>query len=323
MLHQRTIQEKVVCRGVGLHSGEEVTLELLPAEVDSGIRFVRTDLPLHKELKASIDHLVDTRLATTLGTGYNGARVTVSTVEHLMAALSGLGVDNLVVHINGPELPIMDGSAGDFVRLLLGAGIEKQKKSKRFLVIKKEFELRDGDKYVRIGPGSGFKLKCSLDFDHPLICPQPYEFEFSESAFVRELCEARTFGFIKDVEKLQASGLARGGSLDNAIVIDDYQVLNPEGLRFPNEFVRHKTLDAIGDLALFGMPVIGRVTLHRSGHELNTRLVEAVLQDPRLYEIVEPAVEREPYEAAFDISRFAIFDSVETLGTRLGDCMSA
>ena len=313
MLHQRTIQEKVVCRGVGLHSGEDVTLELVPAAVDSGIRFVRTDLPCHDELKASVAHLVDTRLATTLGVGSNGSRATVSTVEHLMAALSGLGIDNLVVHVSGPELPIMDGSSGEFVRLLLQAGIEKQNKSKRFLVIKKEFELRDGDKYIRIAPGEGFKLKCSLDFDHPLICPQPYEFEFSEGAFIRELCQARTFGFMKDVQMLQANGLARGGSLDNAIVIDDYQVLNPEGLRFPNEFVRHKTLDAIGDLALFGMPVIGRVTLHRSGHDLNTKLVAAVLKDPRLYEIAEPAVEKEAYEATFDMSRFALFDSLETL----------
>jgi UDP-3-O-[3-hydroxymyristoyl] N-acetylglucosamine deacetylase len=293
MLLQRTIREKVTCEGIGLHSGQRVKLEMIPAPADSGIRFVRTDVECHDELKACVSNLADTRLATSLGTGVNGSRVTVSTVEHLMAALSGLGIDNLIVHVDGPELPIMDGSSSEFVRRLQSVGVE--------------------DKFARIAPGAGLKIKCSLDFDHPLICPQPFEFEFSEKAFVNELCRARTFGFMKDVQMLQANGLARGGSLDNAIVIDDYQVLNPEGLRFPDEFVRHKVLDAIGDLALFGMPIIGRVNLHRSGHALNTRLVQTVLNDPKAYEIVEPAVERDNCEAAFDISSFAVFEPVESL----------
>ncbi|MED5463089.1 MAG: UDP-3-O-acyl-N-acetylglucosamine deacetylase [Myxococcota bacterium] len=312
MLHQRTIREKVVCRGIGLHTGQEVTLELFPAPVDSGIRFVRADLPGHDELKASIENLVDTRLATTLGVGGEGTRVTISTVEHLMAALAGLGIDNLVVHVDGPELPIMDGSSGEFVAQIQAAGIEEQNKGKRYLVIKKEVEVRDGDKFARLAPGSAsLQMKCSLEFDHPLIPPSAYEFKLSERSFVQELCRARTFGFMKDVEMLQANGLARGGSLDNAIVIDDYQVLNPEGLRFPDEFVRHKVLDAIGDLALFGLPVIGRVRLHCSGHALNTRLVEAVLQDPRNYEIVELELEAEPHEAASKL--LSVFEPVELL----------
>jgi len=313
MLLQRTIREKITCEGIGLHSGQRVKLEMIPAPADSGIRFVRTDVERHDELKACVSNLADTRLATTIGTGVNGSRVTVSTIEHLMAALSGLGIDNLVIHVDGPELPIMDGSSSEFVRRLQAVGIEEQSKAKRFLVIKKEVEVREDDKFARIGPGAGLKIKCSLDFDHPLICPQPFDFEFTEKAFVNELCRARTFGFMKDVQMLQSNGLARGGSLDNAIVIDDYQVLNPEGLRFPDEFVRHKVLDAIGDLALFGLPIIGRVNLHRSGHALNTKLVQTVLNDPKAYEIVEPAVERENYEAAFDISSFAVFEPVESL----------
>ena len=313
MLLQRTIREKIACEGIGLHSGERVKLELIPSPADTGIRFVRTDVETHDELRASVSNLADTRLATTLGVGVNGSRVTISTVEHLMAALSGLGIDNLVVHVDGPELPIMDGSSSEFVRQLQAAGIEEQSRGKRFLVINKEVEVRDGDKFARVSPGSGFRIKCSLDFDHPLISPQPFEFHFTEKAFVSELCRARTFGFMKDVQALQANGLARGGSLDNAVVIDDYQVLNPEGLRYPDEFVRHKVLDAIGDLALVGLPLIGSVHLHRSGHALNTKLVETLLKDSKAYDIVEPASERERVEAALDLSSFAVFEPVEYL----------
>ena len=313
MLLQRTIREKIACEGIGLHSGERVKLELIPSPADTGIRFVRTDVETHDELRASVSNLADTRLATTLGVGVNGSRVTISTVEHLMAALSGLGIDNLVVHVDGPELPIMDGSSSEFVRQLQAAGIEEQSRGKRFLVINKEVEVRDGDKFARVSPGSGLRIKCSLDFDHPLISPQPFEFHFTEKAFVSELCRARTFGFMKDVQALQANGLARGGSLDNAVVIDDYQVLNPEGLRYPDEFVRHKVLDAIGDLALVGLPLIGNVHLHRSGHALNTKLVETLLKDSKAYDIVEPASERERVEAALDLSSFAVFEPVEYL----------
>ncbi|HET6344776.1 MAG TPA: UDP-3-O-acyl-N-acetylglucosamine deacetylase [Myxococcota bacterium] len=292
MLRQRTLREKASCTGVGLHCGRQIKLELLPAPEDHGITFIRTDLPRHPELRACIEHLAETTLATTLAVGGGAERASVGTVEHLLAALAGLGVDNARVLLDGPEVPILDGSAGPFVDLLLGAGIELQRRPKKYLVIKKEVRVRDGDKVAKIAPGSGTRITCSLDFDHPLIPPAPYRFEFSERAFQREVARARTFGFLQDVEALRSRGLARGGSLDNAIVIDEYQVLNPEGLRFPDEFARHKLLDAIGDLSLFGMPVVGKVSLHRSGHALNTQLVKAVLDDPKSHDIVVPVPEQ-------------------------------
>jgi UDP-3-O-[3-hydroxymyristoyl] N-acetylglucosamine deacetylase len=288
MLQQRTISEKIVCEGIGLHSGKLVRMELFPAPEGSGINFIRTDLAPHAELKASIECVTDTRLATTLGAGVNGSYATVGTVEHLLAALSGMGIDNLTVHLDGPEIPVLDGSCQGFVEVLLRAGIERQRELKRFLVIKKEVSVREGDKEARLSPGSGLKVSCGLDFDHPVISPKTFEFEFSERAFVRELARARTFGFLKEIEMLRAAGLGLGGSLDNAVVIDEYRVLNPEGLRFPDEFARHKVLDAIGDLSLFGMPIVGRLHLYKSGHALNTQLVSAVLADKKSYEIVTP-----------------------------------
>ena len=313
MLRQRTIREKASCVGVGLHSGRQIKVEVLPAPEDSHITFVRSDLPSHPELRACIDNLADTTLATTLATGVNGSRATVGTVEHLLAALTGLGIDNVRILIDGPEVPILDGSAGPFVDMLLSAGIERQRKPKRFLVIKKEIKVRDGDKVARIVPGNGLKVTCSLDFDHPLISPTPFCFEYSERAFRKEVARARTFGFLQDVEALRARGLARGGSLDNAIVIDSYRVLNPEGLRFPDEFARHKLLDAIGDLSLFGMPVVGRVYLHRSGHALNTKLVRAVLNDPKAYEIVTPPEAEIERVSRGESSPFAVFDPIESV----------
>lgn len=311
MLRQRTIREKASCVGVGVHSGRQVKLELLPAPENSGVTFVRTDLPRHPELRACIEHVVDTTLATTLAVGSGNERALVGTVEHLLAALTGLGVDNVRVLVDGPEIPILDGSAGPFVELLLKAGIERQRKPKHFLVIKKEVKLRDGDKVARIAPGPGLRITCSLDYDHPLISPTPYRFDFSERAFHREVARSRTFGFIEDVEALRARGLARGGSLDNVIVIDSYRVLNPEGLRFPDEFVRHKVLDALGDLSLFGMPIMGRVHLHRAGHALNTKLVAAVLADPKAFEVVVPAEAELEHAAAAENSFFELFDAVK------------
>jgi UDP-3-O-[3-hydroxymyristoyl] N-acetylglucosamine deacetylase len=203
----------------------------------------------------------------------------------LLAAAAGLGIDNIRVLVDGPEIPILDGSAQPFVELLRNASIVQQCKPKQFLVIKKELEITDGDKVARIEPGFGLHITCSIDFDHPLISPAPYRFQFSECAFERELAQARTFGFMRDMEMLWARGLARGASLDNAVVIDDYGIANSEGLRFSDEFVRHKVLDALGDFALFGMPVIGRIYLQRSGHALNTQLVRAVLADPSIYDV--------------------------------------
>lgn len=300
MLRQRTVREKVSCTGTGVHTGNQITIEVLPAPEDTGITFIRTDVPNAMELRAHVDNVVDTTLATTLAAGVNGSRVVVSTVEHLMAAFMGLGIDNARVLINGPEVPILDGSSAPFVEMLQSVGVESQRKPKRYLVIKKEVRISEGGKEARIAPSSTYKIKCELDFDHPLIPPTPYSFEFSERGFVREISRARTFGFMKDVEALRARGLARGGSLENAIVIDEYRVLNPEGLRYADEFVRHKILDCIGDLSLFGMPVLGKVTMKRPGHALNTQLVRKVLSDPKAYEIVEPS-----NVSVLDASRFA------------------
>jgi UDP-3-O-[3-hydroxymyristoyl] N-acetylglucosamine deacetylase len=307
MLRQRTVREKVSCTGIGVHSGNPIKLEILPAPENTGITFIRSDLPAATELRAHVENVVDTTLATTLATGTNGSRVVVSTIEHLMAAFTGLGVDNARVYVDGPEVPILDGSAAPFVELLQRAGLESQRKPKRFLVIRKEVRVVDGDKEARIAPASSFKINCSVDFDHPLIPPTPLSFELSERGFIRDIARARTFGFLKDVEAMRARGLARGGSLDNAVVIDEYRVLNPEGLRYPDEFVRHKILDAIGDLSLFGMPLIGKVTLKRPGHALNTRLVAKVLGDAKAFDIVEPStamdlqVGREGEANAFDL----------------------
>jgi len=307
MLRQRTLREKACCAGVGLHSGRQINLEILPAPENHGINFVRTDLPLHMELRPHVEHVVDTTMATTIGVGVNGSRAVVGTVEHLLAALAGLGIDNARIHLDGPEVPIFDGSAGPLIEMLLKAGTEDQRVPKRYLVINKEVSVENGSSKARIGPGSGMQINCSIDFDHPLIAPAPFQFNLAEDSFAKEIAPARTFGFIEDVEALRKNGLALGGSLDNAIVIDHYRVLNPDGLRFPDEFVRHKILDAIGDMSLFGMPVIGKLRLHRSGHALNTALVREVLSDERAYEIVEPATEEEDREL------WAVLEPAESL----------
>lgn len=309
-MYQRTIRAKVTCTGVGLHSGKPIKLEILPAPEDNGITFVRTDMVRHAELRACIDHVGDTTLATTLQVGVNGSRAVVGTVEHLLAAFMGLGIDNAQVLLDGPEVPVLDGSASPFVDLLKSVGLESQRKLKRFIVVKKEVTVKDGDKVATIRPGRGLSVECSVDFDHPLIPETPFKFSFSERGFARDLARARTFGFLKDVEMLQARGLARGGSLDNAVVIDQYNVLNPEGLRYPDEFVRHKVLDALGDLSLFGMPVVGRLHLHKSGHALNTKLVQQVLSQPAAYEIVVP---REAEIRGEEPSRFPVFEPVESI----------
>jgi UDP-3-O-[3-hydroxymyristoyl] N-acetylglucosamine deacetylase len=307
-MHQRTIRAKTTCTGVGLHSGRAIKLEILPAPEDNGITFVRTDMVRPAELRARIDHVGDTTLATTLQAGVNGSRASVGTVEHLLAAFTGLGIDNARVLLDGPEIPVLDGSSGPFVEMLREVGLEAQRKLKRFLAIKKTVTVSDGDRRASLSPGRGLQVDCSVDFDHPLIPPTPFRFDFSERGFARDVAWARTFGFLKDVEMLQSRGLARGGSLDNAVVIDQYNVLNPEGLRYPDEFVRHKVLDALGDLSLLGMTVLGRLSLHKSGHELNTRLVQQVLSDPSAYEVVIP---REAESCGDEVSRFPVFEPVE------------
>jgi UDP-3-O-[3-hydroxymyristoyl] N-acetylglucosamine deacetylase len=290
MLYQRTVKAKVAGCGVGLHSGESVRFEILPAGVDTGIIFERTDLSPSRDIPARVEHVLDTRLATRLGRD----GVTISTVEHLMAALYGLGIDNARVRVDGPEVPILDGSAEPFVQAILEAGgTVAQHRPKRFLVVRRPVTVRDGGRTARLEPASSFELDLTIDFDHPLIRDQRLSIQFSDRTFLREICRARTFGFGRDVDAMRNAGLALGGSLDNAVVIDDFSIRNPEGLRFPDEFVRHKVLDAIGDLALIGAPIIGRFTGDRTGHSMNTRLVAELLAQPRAFELVEFSRRRE------------------------------
>ncbi|MFL5320074.1 MAG: UDP-3-O-acyl-N-acetylglucosamine deacetylase [Myxococcaceae bacterium] len=280
--NQRTIEAPVSCQGVGLHSGAPVNLTLRPAPENSGIVFVRTDLEKPVAIPAHSQYVVDTSLATTIGK--DGAKV--STVEHLMSALCGLGIDNLRVEVDGPEVPIMDGSAAPFVYLVRSAGIRVQDEPKSFVVIKKTVTVTDGDKEATFSPANRFKVDCTIDFKHPLISDQAYQMEFSDRTFAREISRARTFGFLRDVEMLKKMGLARGGSLDNAIVVDEFSILNPDGLRFPDEFVRHKVLDALGDVSLFGKPVIGHLKAYKGGHALNHKLVQKVLSDKTNFQVV-------------------------------------
>jgi UDP-3-O-[3-hydroxymyristoyl] N-acetylglucosamine deacetylase len=282
-LNQRTLKTPASCAGVGLHSGARVQMTLRPAPAGSGIVFVRTDTPSPTEIPARAEFVVETAYATSLGLG----QVRIGTVEHLLAAFSGLGIDNARVELNGPEVPIMDGSAAPFVYLIRTAGIELQRKFKRFLLVRKTLEVSEGDKRAQISPARQFSIDCTIDFDHPLISDQSLHIDFSDRAFYREVCRARTFGFLRDVEQLKRHGLALGGTLENAIVIDDFNILNPDGLRYSDEFVRHKVLDIVGDLALCGMPVIGHVTSVKSGHALNHRLLKRLMNEPGAAEVVE------------------------------------
>jgi len=284
MLKQRTIKSLVKTVGIGLHSGRKVTLTLRPAPADAGIVFTRVDLPEPVEIPVAASAIGDTRLASVLQK--NGARV--STVEHLMSACAGLGIDNLYVDVDAEEIPIMDGSAASFVFLLQSAGIEEQAAAKRFIRVKKAVEVREGDKLARLEPFFGFKLAFTIDFRHPAVdkTGQTFSIDFADTSYVREIARARTFGFAHEVEALREMGLARGGSLDNAIVLDEHRMLNNEELRYGDEFVRHKILDAIGDLYVVGHPLIGSYVAHKSGHGLNNQLLRALLADQEAYEFV-------------------------------------
>jgi len=270
--------------GVGLHTGEKVYLTLRPAAPNTGIVFRRIDLPHPVEIKAEPYAVGDTRLSSCLEKG--GVRV--STVEHLMSAFAGLGVDNAYVDITAPEVPIMDGSAGPFVFLLQSAGIEEQSAAKQFIRILKPVEVKEGDKWVRLEPHNGFKVDLSIDFVHPVFdrSRQSVSVDFSTTSYIKEVCRARTFGFMQDVETMRSQGLALGGSLDNAIVMDEYRVLNTDGLRYDDEFVKHKVLDAIGDLYLLGHPLIGAFSGYKSGHALNNQLLRHLLQERQAWERV-------------------------------------
>jgi UDP-3-O-[3-hydroxymyristoyl] N-acetylglucosamine deacetylase len=288
MLKQRTVKQLVKTVGVGLHSGTKVELTLRPAAPNTGIVFRRVDLDPPVDLPASATGVGDTRMASTLDN--NGAKV--STVEHLMSACAGLGIDNLYVDLSAEEIPIMDGSASSFVFLLQQAGLQEQGVAKKFIRIKKPIEVREGqgaqEKWARLEPYNGFRLKFFIEFNHPAVdgTGQVAEIDFDSESYVREIARARTFGFMQDVETLRGMGLARGGSLENAIVMDEYRILNPDGLRYENEFVRHKILDAIGDLYLVGHPLLASYVAHKSGHTLNNQLLRALLVQPDAYEIV-------------------------------------
>jgi UDP-3-O-[3-hydroxymyristoyl] N-acetylglucosamine deacetylase len=271
----------VTCTGVGLHSGKPASLTLAPAAADAGVTFVRMDLGV--EIPARNENVRDTVLSTTLGAG----EVRVATVEHVLAALAGTGIDNCRVEVEGPEVPILDGSAAPFVALVQEAGTRPLRAARRFLVMEKAVEVRNGDKLARLEPADAFVVDFRADFNHPLITNQPLRLAVNERTFVREVARARTFCFRRDIESMQAAGLARGGSLENAIVVDEFAILNPEGLRFPDEFVRHKVLDAIGDLALVGLPVVGALVAVKSGHAMNQALVRKVLADPASFRIVQ------------------------------------
>lgn len=284
MIKQRTLKNVIRATGVGLHTGEKVYLTLRPAQPNTGIIFRRVDLDPVVDVPATSENVSDTRMSTTIEK--DGTRI--STVEHLMSAFAGLGIDNAYVDLTAPEVPIMDGSAGPFVFLIQSAGIEEQNVAKKFIRIKKTVELEDGDKWVRFDPFDGFKVSFKIDFDHPIFqsSSQQASVDFSTTSFVKEVSRARTFGFLQDLETLRENGLARGGSLDNAIVMDGYHILNEDGLRYEDEFVKHKVLDAIGDLYLLGHPLIGAFSAYKSGHSLNNQLLRAIVADSDAWELV-------------------------------------
>lgn len=282
MLKQRTLKKVIHATGVGLHNGEKVTLTLRPALINTGIIFKRVDLPQPNEIKASPEAVHDTRMCSALE--QDGARV--ATVEHLMSALAGLGVDNVLIEVNAPEIPIMDGSSGPFVFLLQEAGLVEQNAAKKFIRILKNVEVIDGDKWVRFEPYHGFKIDFTIDFNHPVFehSGNHVQIDFAEDSYIKEISRARTFGFMHEVEYLRSNGLARGGSLENAIVLDEYRVLNNDGLRYEDEFAKHKVLDAIGDLYMLGYPILGAFYAHKSGHALNNKLLRALLQNESAWE---------------------------------------
>ena len=288
MLAQRTLKSLTKAVGVGLHSGQRVELTLRPAAVDTGIVFRRVDLPQPVDIPVSATAVTDTRLASTISNG----SAKVLTVEHLMSACAGLGIDNLYVDITAEEVPILDGSASSFVFLLQSAGIELQNAAKRFVRVLKPVEVREGEgaatKWARLTPYEGYKLSFEIEFDHPAVdsTGQCVEFDMGSGSYSRDIARARTFGFTKDVEMMRANGLAMGGGLDNAIVMDDYKVLNTEGLRYNDEFVKHKILDAMGDLHLLGKPLLAAYSAFRSGHALNNKLLRELLSRPDAFEIV-------------------------------------
>ncbi len=284
--YQRTLARHVECTGIGLHSGKKVNLTIKPAPVNHGIKFVRMDLPHKPVISAHFRNVVDTSLATTLGAD----GVIVSTVEHLMATFTGLSIDNALVEMDAYEAPIMDGSAEPFTAMLQGAGIKAQSGKRYTFVVKKPIEMEEGDKKVGLYPSDTLKISYTIEFDHPLVKRQSYTISLTDSLFEKEISRARTFGFLDEVNYLKQNGFARGGSLENAVVLDQDKILNDEGLRYADEFVRHKVLDCIGDLSLLGMPFIGHIVAHKSGHALNHALLRRFIDQKSCWETVQTPV---------------------------------
>ena len=284
MLRQRTLKSITHATGVGLHTGRKVRMVLRPAQPDTGIVFRRIDLDPPADIRAQAEQVGETRLSSCLVSG----EAKVYTVEHLMSALSGLGIDNAYVDLDGPEVPIMDGSAAPFAFLIQAAGVEEQAAPKRFVRVKRRVEVTEGDKWARLDPYEGYRLSFSIVFNHPAIdsTGQSVSVDFAQTSYLKEIARARTFGFMQDIESLRENGLALGGGLDNAIVLDEYRVLNSEGLRFGDEFIRHKVLDAIGDLYLMGKPFLAAFSAHKSGHALNNRLLRELIPQPDAWEVV-------------------------------------
>jgi UDP-3-O-[3-hydroxymyristoyl] N-acetylglucosamine deacetylase len=299
MMYQRTLAKSITVTGLGLHSGKKVTLTLNPAAADFGVQFKRTDIKGAEILKATAETVGATENNTTLGQGKNS----VHTVEHLLSVLYGLGINNVFIEINGPEVPIMDGSGASFVFILKETGITSLNKTKKFLVVLEPVRVEVGDKWAEIAPSTKLIIDSTIVFTHPIIKTQRKEFEFSCENFIKEISRARTFGLLRDVDMLKRKGLIRGGSLDNAIVLDEFKVMNPEGVRFPDEFVRHKILDTIGDFSLIGHEIAGKITTFKSGHNLHNLLCRKLLQTPSAYEIVAASSLQKETLEAFELPR--------------------
>lgn len=285
MIKQRTLQQAISATGIGLHKGNKVNLTLRPAPANTGLIFRRTDLEPAVDIPARADWVRDTQLCTCL---INEENIRISTVEHLLAALAGVGIDNAIIEVDSHEIPIMDGSSHPFVYLLQSAGIEEQSAAKKFIRIKEPVRVEDGDKWAELLPHDGFRIDFAIDFDHPAIADtgQAVSMDFSANAFIKDISRARTFGFMKDIEYLRKNNLALGGSFDNAVVLDDFRVLNNDGLRYDDEFVKHKMLDAVGDLYMGGHSILGHLRAYKSGHALNNQLLQAVLEHESAWEFV-------------------------------------
>ncbi len=281
--YQNTIKKPVHCNGIGLHSGKTINMTLNPAEANTGIRFMRSDVAGKNFIPAFMNRVVDTTMATTISEG----NASIATTEHLLAAVNGLSIDNVLIEVDGPEIPIMDGSSSPFVDLLLAAGSKQQKSYRRLVKITKEISIREGDRYITIYPYDGFKVTAEINFNHDSIKRQVYSVSVSASKFIKEISKARTFGFLEDVKELQQNGLALGASLENAVGMDENGIMNKEGLRYNNEFVRHKIVDIIGDMTLLGCPILGHIVAYKSGHSQHLRLMEKIAAKPESWEFVE------------------------------------